>query len=175
LSGEFSDDVTFVCGMSKLRASCAFRPGGDSPDARTDSEEGFEHGVVVSCFVRHERSACFPEMKSRDRILFLAALTPLALVVWFYTLVVHTYWSLGRFPNFGEMPAGALFRVHEISLGVLLLGQPNLYLGVLLRFRECHRKGWQICRPAILFCASALLAVAILGIDPGGWAEWFLD
>jgi hypothetical protein len=128
---------------------------------------------------------------SRRRCDFISSLTArlkLKGIVWsvvlpfgwlllFYGLVFHVWFSLGRWPHFGENLDGLLY-FHERAVWILI---PLFYLSLYaagLVFVVClFFRGWRHRAVYALSYSTAvvLAAMAASVLSPGPFLNWFLD
>lgn len=101
---------------------------------------------------------------------------PVGWLALFYALVLHTRFSLGRWPHFGESFDGWL-GLHERAVWLLV---PPLYFSVyaaILVFVAClfFRRVRHLSIYAFTYAAALLLAYAAIFLAPGSFLNWFWD
>jgi hypothetical protein len=101
---------------------------------------------------------------------------PVGWLALFYALVIHSRFSLGRWPHFGEGFDG-LLHLHEIV--VWLFGTP-LYFSVFVAafvFLACLfiRRLRHFSVYALGYAVALLLAYAAVFLAPGHFLNWFFD
>lgn len=101
---------------------------------------------------------------------------PLAFLLWFYILVARVWFSLGRWPHFGEQLNRSL-SIHEESirliagqLGTSLLPAAGFALGFLFFRRWRHVSIYVVC-----YAVAVLAGFLAVMLAPGPFLNWFFD
>lgn len=101
---------------------------------------------------------------------------PFGWLLLFYGLVFHVWFTLGRWPRFGEELEG-LLRVHELALWLLgglfyfTLYAAGLVFVICLFLREWRH--WVVY--AVSYSTAVILAAVAAGVAPEHFLNWFLD
>ncbi len=101
---------------------------------------------------------------------------PVGWLALFYGLVVHTRFSLGRWPQFGEKFDG-LLRLHETAVWIFVTPLYFSVYAAALAFLAClfFRRSRHLAIYAFIYAAALLLAYAAIFLAPGSFLNWFWD
>lgn len=114
---------------------------------------------------------------TRKGICWAVAL-PAAWLLIYYSFIAHVWFSLGRWPKFGEALDNELLSVHReiiAQFGGALLGSVYISMGVLLVCLFLPR--WRHVATYALCYGSALLfaALAMFWLAPHPFLNWYFD
>lgn len=101
---------------------------------------------------------------------------PIGWLALFYALVIHTRFSLGRWPQFGERFDG-LLRLHEIVVWLFVTPFSfSIYVaGLMFLACLCFRQSRHLSIYALGYAMALLLAYAAMFLAPGPFLNWFFD
>jgi hypothetical protein len=106
-----------------------------------------------------------------------SAVLPLAWVLLFYALLGHIYWSLGRWPRFGEALRDRFLDVHyQLAWeggGILIM---SLWLTPVVLVLCLTRRRWRpIAAYVVTYAAAVGLAIGGMCLAPHAFLNWWFD
>ncbi len=126
--------------------------------------------------MRCDNCGDLPTQRSEYIALVFLGLTPFIMLGQVYALALHATLWLGRWPTARLTPSNLLFGIHMKIVAYswfLYPVSPVLLATAGLGFLWLQGKGVRVGVGVILFVVSALVALNIENVDPGGAIDWF--
>jgi hypothetical protein len=113
---------------------------------------------------------------TRRGILWSVAV-PTGWVLLFYSFIAHVWWSLGRWPKFGEALGDGLLLSHGVAAQFLLFALlGSLFFVPLILVGSLFLPRWQHVSIYVATYAAAVgVAIGALFLAPDSFMNWFFD
>lgn len=114
----------------------------------------------------------------RPQTLYALGMAPIGVLIGFYFYVIRQRALLGYWPSpYHPDPKDAGFVLHHLTLtlGMTLLPGVTLVTMALILHRRSLDPRFQWVSPLAVALGSFAVYGAVMGVDPGGYVDWFWD
>jgi hypothetical protein len=120
----------------------------------------------------------FSDFRVSKTAVFVALAYPLAVLILYYTLLVHLRLGLGRWPiHISDNPRTSLFHAHEVAAGLLfmvgvVLAPISSFFAIIFTGAPRTRR-W--AAGLAIFTLGCLLVYAAMHLAPHSFVTWWWD